>query len=160
MARTTPTHTKKDQILTLYRSGASSIGEIAALSHAHPSYVAQVLRDEKILRGYFDLYTSTKHPMNIYSPLFANRLGFRTEGIARRSVAYIDRLYQQFLRLGDRAGQHHALVVALTMMNRAFWSKKPQQAELFRSWIMKQLADIDAEHAALPSPQRRLRHNS
>jgi hypothetical protein len=148
---------KKDQILSLYKAGANSIGEIAALSHSRPSYVAEVLRKENIVGGYFDLYTSSEQPMNIHSSLFANRLGFRTENIARRSVQYIDRLYRQFAHTGDRAGQHHALVVALTMMNRAWWSKKPNEANIFRAWLLRQIADIDKEEPSLPVSKKQIK---
>lgn len=147
---------KKDQILSLYKAGANSVGEIAALSHSRPSYVAEVLRKEKILGGYFDLYTPTEQAMNIHSSLFANRLGFRTENIAKRSVHYIDRLYQQFRRTGDRAGEHHALVVALTMMNRAWWTKKHKEANIFRAWLIKQLTAMDAQSDLLPESKRQI----
>ncbi|MBI3255643.1 MAG: hypothetical protein HYZ63_01605 [Candidatus Andersenbacteria bacterium] len=42
---TTHTATKKEQILELFQAGASSIGELAALTNSQPSYVASVLRD-------------------------------------------------------------------------------------------------------------------
>src|SRR5690348_13789011 len=137
------TATKKDLIMRFYESGAKSISEIAALTHSRPSYVANVLRDANILGGYFDLYTSTEHPMNIYAPLFAHRLGFRTVPIARRSVRYIERLYNQFKQSYDRAGQHHALVVALTMMNRAWWGGKIEQANIFRTWLLHKISHPD-----------------
>jgi hypothetical protein len=37
---------------------------------ARPSYVASVLQKSGLMSGYFDLYTTTAHPMNIYSKFF------------------------------------------------------------------------------------------
>ena len=48
----------------------------------------------------------------------------------------IDRLYRYFERLGDRAGQHHAEVFALTGRNRARWSGKKEEAEVFMNWLV------------------------
>jgi hypothetical protein len=134
--------TKKEQILSLYMAGARNVSELAALTQSRPSYVASVLHKAKALRSYFDLYTTTDEPMNIYSNLFAKRLGFRTEAIARRSITYIDRMYRHFAQMGDRAGQHHALVMALTMFNRARWSKKLREAQIFQEWLLHRLTAI------------------
>ena len=48
------------------------------------------------MSGYFDLYTTTSHPMNVYSKFFAGKLSFQSPEAARESVALIDRLYRQF----------------------------------------------------------------
>jgi hypothetical protein len=155
---------KKEQIESLYVAGIHNIGELASLTHSRPSYVASVLKEARMLKGYFDLYTTTEDPMNIYSGLFAKRLGFRTVNIARRSVQYIDRLYHYFESMNDRAGQHHALMMALTMFNRARWSQKLPQAKVFKDWIVSRLdvADVLREHQALErspwSQRERVRH--
>ena len=81
--------------------------------------MAGVLEGAEHAPGYFDLYTSTAKPMNVYSKFFAGKLGFRDEAAARQSVGLIDELYRQFGLAGDRAGQHHALLMALTMFDRA-----------------------------------------
>src|SRR4029434_8903119 len=86
-----------------------------------------------------DLYTSTAHPMNVYSKLFANRLGFKNEQVARRSVAVIEQLYEQFAMAGDRAGQHHALSMALVMFDRARWTGKVHEADIFLRWLIDHL---------------------
>lgn len=143
MARRGKTITKKDQILALHAAGARGVGELAGLTGTRPSYVAHVLRGAEDGQGYFDLYTTTEQQMNVYSRLFAKRLGFRTEGIARRSVTYINQLYRRFAQLGDRAGQHHALVMALTMFNRARWSGKAAEGEIFRRWVQQQLTEAE-----------------
>jgi len=134
-----PEPTKKEQILSLYAAGVHDVEGLAQLTDARPGYVAEVLREEGIDVNYYDLYTSTQHPMNAYSRYFAGRLGFKDEATARRSVAYIDRLHQQFARTGDRAGQHHAQVMALTMFNRARWTGKHREAEVFRQWLLHHL---------------------
>lgn len=147
---------KKDQILSLYTAGTYNVAELSALTGARPSYVAAVLRDAKAIRGYFDLYTTTNEPMNIYSRLFMNRLGFRTVGIAQRSVQYLDRVYRYFAAIKDRAGQHHTLVMALTMFNRARWSKKEEQAAIFRDWL---IAHLTSQPNFSP-PSQQLAHHS
>ncbi|MCV4770736.1 hypothetical protein OFC10_32360, partial [Escherichia coli] len=85
---------------------------------ARPSYVAQVLQSAGLLDGYFDLYTTTAREQNIYSRFFRNVLSFKSVEAARASVRKIDRLYNYFERMGDRAGQHQAMVLALTGKNR------------------------------------------
>jgi hypothetical protein len=81
--------------------------------------------------------------MNVYSKFFARRLGFRDEAAARASVELIDRFYRQFERAGDRAGQHHALMMALTMFDRARWIGKGDEADIFRHWLIVRLNDTE-----------------
>ena len=61
---------KKEMILSLYNSGTTEIEAIAAVSGAKPSYVGTVLHQAGLIDNYFDLYTSTNYPMNIYSKHF------------------------------------------------------------------------------------------
>ena len=122
---------KKDQIVALYEtvpgpldadalyeSGTTDIAQIVRRVAARPSYVAQVLQREGLISGYFDLYTTTAREQNVYSRFFRNVLAFKTVEAARESVKKIDRLFNYFERLGDRAGQHQAMVLALTGKNR------------------------------------------
>lgn len=106
---------------------------------APASYVSTVLQQAGFLRDYFDLYTSTAQPMNIYSKVFANKLGFKDEATARRSVALLDQWYRRFAEEGDRAGQHHALSMALIMFDRAPWTGRRREADLYRQWLVAQL---------------------
>ena len=131
---------KKDQILALYAGGITDVNDLAVITHARPSYVAGVLQQNKQMAGYFDLYTSTANPMNIYSKFFANRLGFKDVETARQSASWIDHMYRQFETAGDRAGQHHALTMALTMFDRARWIGKEAEADVFRQWLVQRLA--------------------
>jgi hypothetical protein len=131
--------TKKQQIISLYLSGITNVEELAMITNARTSYVSAVLQNAGLIHGYFDLYTSTAHPMNVYSKLFARKLGFKNEATARRSVAVLDRLYRQFARAGDRAGQHHALYMALVMFDRARWTGRAREADLFRQWLVAHL---------------------
>src|SRR5437763_892845 len=87
---------KREQILALFLSGMDDVADIALITGSRPSYVGSVLHDAGLQTGYFDLYTSTGHPMNVYSKHFAGRLGFKDEAAARDSVARIDLLYRQF----------------------------------------------------------------
>ena len=84
--------------------------------------------------------------MNVYSKFFAGHLGFKDVEAARASVAHVDRLYRQFDLAGDRAGQHHALLMALTMYDRARWTGKVDEAEPYRRWLADHLA------ASVPPP--------
>ncbi|MBA3713459.1 MAG: hypothetical protein H0W76_13585 [Pyrinomonadaceae bacterium] len=127
--------TKKEQILALYDGGTTDIAEIVRHVSARPSYVAQVLQSAGHLTGYFDLYTTTTREQNVYSRFFRNVLSFRTVEASRESVQRIDRLYNYFERLGDRAGQHQAMVLALTGKNRARWSGKSEEAQIFSEWL-------------------------
>jgi hypothetical protein len=127
--------TKKEQIVSLYVSGTKDIAEIVRRVKARPSYVAQVLQQAGHLDGYFDLYTTTGREQNVYTRYFRNVLHFRNPEAARESVARIDRLYNYFERLGDRAGQHQAMILALTGKNRARWSGKTEESQIFSDWL-------------------------
>ena len=133
---------RKDQILSLYMSGITEVEDLAMITGGRPSYVGSVLQESGQKSGYFDLYTSTSHPMNVYSKFFANRLGFKDEAAARESVEAIDLLYRQFELAGDRAGQHHALLMALTMYDRARWTGKAAEANIFRAWLLANLNEV------------------
>ncbi|MEM6646175.1 MAG: hypothetical protein AAF730_07975 [Bacteroidota bacterium] len=136
---TTAPATKKAQVLRLFADGVEDLEELASRTAARPSYVASVLQQAGHLSGYHDLYTSTGHSMNTYSRFFRGRLGFRTVERARASIRLINQMHQQFERMGDRAGQHHALMMALTMYNRARFGNKQAEAEVFRRWLAGQL---------------------
>src|SRR6056297_682915 len=136
--------TTKEQILGLYLTGIRDVEDLAMLTGARPSYVGSVLQEAGLREDYFDLYTSTSHPMNVYSKFFAGELGFKDVETARASVAHIDRLYRQFDLAGDRAGQHHALLMALTMFNRARWTDKTDEAEVYRRWLVEYLEAPEA----------------
>ena len=131
--------TKKEQILSLYLSGITEVQDLAVITSSRPSYVASVLHEEGKPAPYFDLYTSTSQPVNVYSKFFGGKLGFKDVEAARRSVALIDKLYHQFELAGDRAGQHHAMLMALTMFNRARWTGKRQEAWVYQEWLTAQL---------------------
>lgn len=126
---------KKEQIIALYESGVTDVAQIVRRVAARPTYVAQVLQSAGLITGYFDLYTTTAREQNVYSRFFRNVLSFKTVEAARESVKKIDRLYNYFERLGDRAGQHQAMVLALTGKNRARWSGKQEEAEVFSEWL-------------------------
>ena len=130
---------RKDQIIALDLTGMGEVEDIALITGARASYVGSVLQESGLMTNYFDLYTSSAHPMNVYSKFFAGKLGFKDESAARESVELIDRLHRQFEIAGDRAGQHHALTMALTMFDRARWTGKGREAEIFRQWLQTQI---------------------
>lgn len=131
---------KKDMILSLFNSGVTEIETIAAVSGAKPSYVGSVLHKEGLVDNYFDLYTSTGYPMNVYSKHFQGKLGFRDVETAERGVRTLENGYQYFSRVQDRAGQHHTLDLALTMLDRARWTGKLEEAEVYRRWLVGKLS--------------------
>src|ERR1043165_3318861 len=141
---------RKEQIISLALSGMGEVEDIAVITGARPSYVASVLQEAGLPSGYFDLYTSTSQPQNVYSKFFAGKLGFKDVETAAESVALIDRLYRQFEFAGDRAGQHHALTMALTMFDRARRTGKGREAEVFLNGLPARLreAALDLEEAS------------
>jgi hypothetical protein len=130
---------KKDQIVALYLGGITDVQDLALVTRSRPAYVATVLQQAGHLPNYFDLYTTTRQPMNVYSKYFAGKLGFKDEEAARHSVELLDHYYRQFELAGDRAGQHHTLLMALVMFDRARWSNKEREADVFRQWLAGQL---------------------
>jgi hypothetical protein len=130
---------KKDMILSLFNSGVTEVETIAAISGARPSYVGAVLHREGLVDNYFDLYTSTGYAMNVYSKHFQGKLGFRNVETAERGVRVLENGYQYFSKILDRAGQHHALELGLTILNRARWSGKLEEAEVYRRWLVGKL---------------------
>lgn len=132
---------KKEQILSLYMTGVQEVEDLALLTGTRPTYVGSILQDAGLVEDYFDLYTSTAHPMNAYSRFFAGKLGFKDVETARRSVAHIDHLHHQFALAKDRAGQHHALLMALTMYNRARWTGKAEEADVYQRWLLDTLGE-------------------
>lgn len=141
---------RKDQIISLFLSGMDEVEDVAVITGARASYVASVLQEAGLHSGYFDLYTSTSQPQNIYSKFFAGKLGFKDVETASESVELIDRLYRQFDFAGDRAGQHHALTMALTMFDRARWTGKGREAGVFLNWLTARLGEaaLDLEAAS------------
>lgn len=136
----TTIQSKKDMILSLYNSGTTEIEAIAAVSGAKPSYVGSVLHQAGLIDNYFDLYTSTNYSMNVYSKHFRGKLGFRDVLTAQRSVRNLEQSYSYFANQQDRAGQHHTLEMALTMLDRARWTGKLEEAEIYRRWLVGKLS--------------------
>lgn len=131
--------TKKERILEMFKAGRGGLMDIARALDTQTSYVARVLMDHGLLEGYFDLYTPSDYSMNVYSGLFQKRLGFKDVETAKHSVALIDAAYQELERRGDRPGQHHAQIMALTCFNRARWSGKLEEAAIFKDWLVAHL---------------------
>ena len=78
--------------------------------------------------------------MNVYSKHFQGRLGFRDIETAERGVRTLENGYQYFSRIQDRAGQHHTLELGLTMLDRARWTGKLEEAEVYRRWLVGKLS--------------------
>jgi hypothetical protein len=131
---------KKEMILSVFENGTTEVESIAAVSGAKPSYVGSVLQQAGLIDNYFDLYTSTNHPMNVYSKHFRGKLGFKNVATARAGVRNLEQAYRYFDKQQDRAGQHHTLEMGLTMLDRARWTGKLEEAEVYRLWIVSKLS--------------------
>ena len=147
--------TIKSRVLELYNEGTTDVLEIADELETRPSYVASILRAANLNEDYFDLYTSTQHPMNVYSYHFVDKLRFKDAEVARDSIEVIDEVYHLYEEDGDRAGQHHAMMMALVMANRARSSGKLDVARLFKAWLQERLDefDIDPEFELEPNEE-------
>jgi hypothetical protein len=147
--------TIKSRVLELYNEGTTDVLEIADELETRPSYVASILRAANLNEDYFDLYTSTQHPMNVYSYHFVDKLRFKDAEVARDSIEVIDEVYHLYEEDGDRAGQHHAMMMALVMANRARYSGKLDAARLFKAWLQERLDefDIDPEFELEPNEE-------
>jgi hypothetical protein len=141
---------KKDMIISLFNSGVTEIETIAVVAGARPSYVGSVLQREGLIDSYFDLYTSTAYAMNVYSKHFRGKLGFRDVETARRGVEVLENGHQYFSKILDRAGQHHTLELGLTMLDRARWTGKLEEAEVYRQWLVGKL-NVPLVEAPKPS---------
>ena len=73
--------------------------------------------------------------MNIYSKHFRGKLGFKDVKTARAGVRNLEQAYRYFDEHQDRAGQHHALEMGLMMLDRARWTGKLEEAEIYRRWL-------------------------
>jgi hypothetical protein len=51
----------------------------------------------------------------------------------------LEESYRYFANNQDRAGQHHSLEMALTMLDRARWTGKLEEAEVYRRWLVGKL---------------------
>jgi len=78
--------------------------------------------------------------MNVYSKHFRGKLGFKDVEAAERGVRNLENGYQYFARILDRAGQHHTLDLGLTMLDRARWTGKLEEAEIYRRWLVGKLS--------------------
>jgi predicted RecB family nuclease len=150
--------TKKDQITSLYQAGITDVQDLAMITRSRPSYVASVLQQEDKLPNYFDLYTTSAHPMNVYSKFFAGQLGYRDEEKARQGVDMLDRYHRQFDLAQDRAGQHHVLLMALTMFDRARWTGKEREAAIYRDWLVRQLQESKPRDSIVSRAVQKSRH--
>lgn len=110
-----------------------------------PSYVASVLQNSGLISGYHDLYNTPENPVNIYSENFQNRLGFRDVETAKQSVQIIQSVYEDLKEVQDRAGQHHCIVTALTMFDRARYSGKKEEAAVFRDWLIERINETEPD---------------
>ena len=138
----------KDQIIELYKAGITDVSDLAMMTGSKPSYIGTVLQDAKLEDYYFDLYTSTSKSMNAYSKFFRGKMRYKDVDAAHRSVRVLDRMYEQFDRMRDRAGQHHAMMLGMTMANRARWSGKHAEAMVFQRWLSRCLASFEEPQAA------------
>jgi hypothetical protein len=133
--------TKKSRIYEAWLAGERDIRHLAFDLNSTPSYVASVLQQAHLIEGYYDLYTSSQKPLNIYVQDLDEKIGFKDIAAAQHGVAKLEEGYHGLGEMKDRAGQHHFMVLALTMFNRARFSGKLAEANLYRDWLMKHLME-------------------
>jgi hypothetical protein len=133
--------TKKEQILAAWESGDKDIRLLALDLDSTPSYVASVLQKSGFIEGYNDLYTSSRTALNIYAQDLGESIGFKDLEAAHHGVAKLEEAYHGLGEMKDRAGQHHFMALALIMFNRARFSRKLAEANLYREWLMKHLLE-------------------
>lgn len=124
---------RKEQIISLYESGVTEVDEICRRARVRPSYVAQVLQ----AAGHMDRWSTSEH--NIYSRFFRNVVSLKSVEEAEESCVKLTRTFDYFERLGDRAGQHQAMVVALDGMNRSRWAGNYEVARVYGRWLRQHL---------------------
>ena len=83
----------------------------------------------------FEFFAPTVSAKNAYTKFFKDILAFQTTDEARKSVQKIDSLFRFFAQMSDFAGQHQAMILALTGRNRARWEGKNEVAEIFDEWL-------------------------
>ena len=49
------------------------------------------------------------------------------------------------VRTANPLGRHHALLMALTMFDRARWTGKEREADIFREWLIERLQEAGEE---------------
>ncbi len=125
---------RRADVLKLYADGMTDIMHIVKELGVRPSYVAAVLQESGVSLSYDDLYTVSGQ--NVYTRFFQGVVKFKTVGEAEASVLKLDRLYKYFARLGDRAGQHQSMVMALTGKNRARWAGHIEASHVFHDWLV------------------------
>lgn len=153
----TPKESKKKIIIELFKKGVQDIEKIAKATDTTPSYVGSVLQKEGVVNNYFDLYTSTAYPMNVYARHFRGKLGFKNVLVAEASVQILEQSYRFFEQQNERAGQHHTLEMALTMLDRARWTGKLQEAEIYRRWLVGKLNQSLTENTVNQPQQMELK---
>lgn len=128
--------TKKDKVISLYRSGITDVSIIANIIGSKASYVASILQNAGIKTGYTDLFSSAQ---NVYSKLFEHKLGFKDNPTAQSSVVVLEGAYKGFEQVNDSVGIHHTLSMGLTMYSRAICTGKEEQAKIFAKWLKTKL---------------------
>lgn len=144
---------KKQLIIEAWINGKRDFWQLAEELETQPSYIASTLQKNGLINGYYDLYTTPENPLNIYFPALQGRMGFKDVTTAEYSVRVLDEVYRRFEESHDRAGQHHCLVTALTMYNRARFSHKSVEARVFKKWLLQHLTEEDQGSRTPPFPQ-------
>lgn len=129
--------TKKDLAVGMFERGLR-IETIADLLQSDPSYIANALIERGHTPAYADLYTSVG-PQNHYAAMLSGVLRFKDVAAAKKSVARINELFEEFAAARDRRGMHQCQVLALTGLNRAEGLGKREEAKLFADWLAQHL---------------------
>jgi hypothetical protein len=120
---------RQEQVLRLWDGGVRDVAELVRRVKLRPSVVIRTLQRA----GH--LVDDSRVVPAFYRRFFAGTQRYATVEQALESVARLERLYNYFERLADRAGQHEAMVVALCSFNHARWQGHTAEAQLFWDWL-------------------------
>ncbi len=136
-----------DQIRALYRSGMTSEEDLAFITDSNRSAVEEALRDVR----------NDPAASDFFAEFDLTSLGLRGVGSAKAAVGALDERYRTAREESNRAGQHTAMMMALTLFNQARWTGRNEEASLFRIWLMDRLvtsALIEEQVATVASAAR------
>lgn len=119
---------------------------------AAPHYAGEEIKKQT---RYIDLYPGITD--EAYRRFFKHVADIGSVEGAQKSVERIKQLYTYFETIGDRAGQHNAVVIALSAYHRAYFAGKRNIAIMYSNyitWLLTRsntLAELGLDKATAPS---------
>lgn len=92
-------------------------------------------------------------PRQVYGRFFNKAAGIGSKEEAQAGVTNLTRLYNYFERLGDRQGQHLAVVRALSAYHGAVFSGRYSIGRIYYQWLLAHLSDYDGARDITPEEE-------